>query len=82
MSAGAVEARFYISGYQRFAYDTSATQVTLNAVSRGEFNKAWAAATPAGDIKMTIKNGSAASWFVDRLGQEISVVFTPAPEGD
>jgi len=77
----AVEARFYVSGYQRRAYDPDATEVTLTAVSRGEHNKNWARATPAGQITMTIKNGSAASWFVDKLGTEIAVHFTPAPDG-
>lgn len=77
----AVVARFFVSGYQRRAYDPEATEVTLNAVSRGEHNKTWARATPSGEIKMTIKNESAASWFMDRLGSEIEVSFTPAPSG-
>ena len=75
----AVEARFFVSGYQRRAYDPDATEVTLTAVSRGEHNKSWARATPAGQITMTIKNESAASWFVGMLGAEVAVVFTPAP---
>jgi hypothetical protein len=78
----AVEARFYISGYQRFAYDPSATEVTLQAVTRGEHNKVWSSATPNGTIKMTIRTEGAASWFVDRLGTEVAVHFAPAPEGD
>lgn len=77
----AVEARFYISGYQRNSYDPSATQVTLQAVSRGEHNKNWASATPSGQITMTIKNESAASWFVDKLGTEVAVHFSPVPDG-
>lgn len=78
----AVEARFFVSGYERRAYDPDATEVTLVAVSRGEHNKSWARATPAGQIKMTIKNESAASWFVRKLGDEIAVTFRPAPPGD
>lgn len=78
----AVEARFYVSGYQRFAYNTDATQVSLQAVSRGEHNKSWAAATPVGEIKMTIQNGSAADWFVGQLGKEVAVTFEPAPAED
>lgn len=77
----AVEARFYISGYQRTAYDPSVTTVKLQAVSRGEHNKTWAAATPSGHIEMTIRNEGAAAWFVNRLGKEVSVQFTPA-DGD
>lgn len=80
--ADAVEARFFISGYQKRAYDPDATEVTLTAVSRGEHNKNWARATPAGQITMTIKNDSAAQWFVDKLGAEVAVTFTPAPSGD
>ncbi len=82
MSAGAVEARFFVSGYERRAYDPEATEITLAAVSRGEHNKNWARATPSGQIKMTIKNEGAASWFIDQLGQEIAVHFTPAPAAD
>jgi hypothetical protein len=78
----AVQARFYVSGLSRFAYDTSSVQVTLQAVSRGEHNKSWAAATPAGQITMTIKNPSAASWFTDRLGQEVSITFAEAPDDE
>jgi hypothetical protein len=75
----AVEARFYVAGYQLRAYDPDATEVELVAVSRGEHNKNWARATPAGNIKMTIKNQGAAAWFRDRLGAEIAVTFAPAP---
>lgn len=76
-----VIARFFVSGYQRRAYDPSATEVTLHAVSRGEHNKTWAQATPSGEIKMTIKNESAAAWFTDRLGAEIEVTFALVPPG-
>ncbi len=77
--AGAVEARFYVSGYQMQAYDPEAVAVTLQAVSRGEHNKDWAKYTPSGQITMTIKNPGAASWFTERLGQEVAVTFAPAP---
>jgi hypothetical protein len=76
----AVTARFYVSGYERNAYDPSVTQVKMQAVSRGEHNKNWAAATPSGQIQMTIRNESAAAWFVDRLGKEVSVTFRQADE--
>ncbi len=78
----AVQARFYVSQLSRFAYDTGSVQVTLQAVSRGEHNKSWAAATPSGQIVMTIKNPSAASWFTERLGTEVAVMFSEAPAGD
>jgi hypothetical protein len=78
----AVEARFYVAGMARRSYDLEATEVELVAVSRGEHNKNWARATPSGSIKMVIKNNSAAQWFVDRLGTEVSVVFSPASSDD
>ena len=74
-----VEARFYVSGLQRFAYDPSQTEVTLQVVCRGKHNQSWAAATPTGKITMVIKNEAAGAWFSDNLGKELSVVFTPAP---
>lgn len=76
----AVQARFYVSGYERNAYDPSVTTVKMQAVSRGEHNKNWAAATPSGQVQMTIRNESAAAWFVDRLGKEVSVTFRQAGE--
>ena len=72
----AVEARFYISGYKRHAYQPEATTVELQVVSRGEHNKEWEAATPTGRVEMTIRNDSAASWFVNRLGAEVGVTFS------
>jgi hypothetical protein len=75
-----VEARFYISGYTRSAYDPGATTVKMSVVSRGEHNKNWAAATPSGQIEMTVKNESAAAWFVNRLGAEVAVTFAEVPD--
>jgi hypothetical protein len=80
--SGAVEAGFYISGYECNAYNPDATIVKLQVVSRGEHNKSWAAATPTGQITMTINNASAAAWFVDKLGQEVAVRFELVPGGD
>lgn len=77
-----VEARFYIAGYSRRSYDLDATEVELVAVSRGEHNKNWARYTPSGNIKMVIKNEGAASWFINRIGQEVAVHFTPASSDD
>jgi hypothetical protein len=74
-----VEARFYVAGYERFSHDPDSTQVKLQAVTRGEHNKNWAKYTPSGSIQMTIKNESAADWFVGQLGKEIAVRFSPAP---
>jgi hypothetical protein len=77
-----VQARFYVSGYERNAYNKDATTVKLQAVCRGEHNKEWAAATPSGQIQMTINNESAAAWFISQLGDEIAVTFEPASSAD
>lgn len=70
-----VLARFYVAEVTRRAYDTNAVSVTLQAVGRGEENKQWAAATPQGQITMTIKSGPAAEWFGERLGKDVSLTF-------
>lgn len=75
----AVEARFYVAGYECQSWNPDAVNVTLRAVSRGEHNKTWAAATPSGEVKMMILNTSAAAWFTERLGKEVSIVFSEAP---
>lgn len=77
--AGAVEARFYVAGYEMQSYDPEAVSVKLQAVTRGEHNKNWAKYTPSGSIQMSIRNPGAAAWFTDRLGQEVAVTFAPAP---
>lgn len=46
-------ARFYIESTRRMKWGT---EVTLRAVSKGEHNKHWAAATPSGVLTMTISN--------------------------
>lgn len=75
----AVVARFFVSGYQRV--ERAGAERVGQPHSRREHNKDWARATPSGEIKMTIKNQSAASWFMDRLGSEIEVQFAPASPG-
>lgn len=76
--SSAVVARFYVSGYEVQSYDIDAVRVKMQAVSRGEHNKNWAKYTPSGMIEMTIKNPGAADWFIERIGQEVEVRFTPA----
>lgn len=70
-----VVARFYVSETTRRAYQPQHLEVSLQAVSRGPENKTWAAATPAGQIKLTISNEQAAKWFADRLGKDIGILF-------
>ncbi len=71
----AVIARFYIAEVTRFAYQPDNRIVKLRPSTKGEANKAWAAATPSGELSMTIGNPKAAEWFSDRLGQDVEITF-------
>ncbi len=74
----AVAARFYVAEVTSHAYGPKGSGVVkLNAVSRGDQNKDWASATPAGQITMTINNPPAFAFFRDRLGEDIALVFQP-----
>jgi len=72
-----VRAKVYVASISRTTYGG---QVRLQAVSRGQDNKEWAAATPTANIEMTILNEIALAEFVDP-GDEFYVDFTPAPKG-
>lgn len=80
--ADSTVARFYVSGYEINSYDPDAVQVKMQAVTRGEHNKNWAKYTPSGSITMTIKNPLAAQTFIDRVGREFEVLFTPVEKED
>lgn len=69
-----VRAKVYVS---ELGYTQWGTKVVLQPVTRGEDNKAWAAATPSGRIELTIKNESAADQFAP--GQEWFVDLIPVP---
>ena len=47
---------------------------------RGEDNKKWAAATPSGEMKLSIKNELALDFFRDMLGKEFYIDIVPVPE--
>lgn len=83
-----VTARFYVqsvnklaSGHRPAGYAAPAPviTVTLHPATRGEENKAWASATPSGEIRMTIGNPEAAAWFESMLGQDVAITFEPRP---
>lgn len=76
----AVAARFYVSQITRMAYNPDHLQVALQASTRGPENKAWASATPAGNITLTVNNPAAATWFGDRLGKDVAMTFDDAPD--
>lgn len=74
-----VVARFYVAELKRNSYSPDATTVVMRACTN-EANKSWAAATPQGELSMTIKNKLAADVFDTRLGAEFDIVFTPVRE--
>jgi hypothetical protein len=76
----AVSARFYVAQITRHAYNPDHLQVTLQASTRGPENKAWASATPAGQMTLTVNNPDASAWFGDRLGKDLALSFTDAPD--
>ena len=70
-----VSARFFVSRFTKLATSVKPAgwaepvpwcEVEMFPANRGEGNKAWASATPAGSIKMTIGNPAAAAFFEDR----------------
>lgn len=71
----AVVARFYVASITRYAYNTGNAEVKLQAVTRGEENKSWAAATPSGQLTMNISNPDATEWFSERLGDDVVLRF-------
>lgn len=75
-----VRARMYVTSITKSANDVCA--VNLGAVSRGEANKEWAAYTPSANVTMQLskKAGPAAQWFEDRVGKEVFMDFTDAPD--
>ena len=77
-----VQARFFVQSITRHAYNPGAGQVVMSAAARGPENKTWAAATPSGNITMTIGNPAAMSWFDERLGKEVAIQFTDAPASE
>ncbi len=75
MPPSTVVARFYVAEITRFAYSAGNRVVKLRASTKGEENKAWAAATPTGELSLTISNDRAAVWFEERLGQDVAITF-------
>lgn len=68
------------------AYSPDQLSVVLRVVTKGEQNKTWAAATPSGELKLSIKNPAATGIFrsseqasgID-LNAEYEVVITRLP---
>lgn len=71
-----VRAKFYVVEVGK---TTSGGKVVMRAVTRGEDNRAWSAATPWGELTMTIKNDLAFDHF--DVGDEFFLDFTKAEQG-
>jgi hypothetical protein len=69
----------FVSETKRAAWNKDAAQITLQVASRGEENKKWAAATPSGQLTLTILNESAAKVLLDAFeaGQDVMVTMEP-----
>lgn len=61
-----VRAKFHISSIEQYPHSPGG-KVTLKAVSRGDRNKDWAAATPSGELTMQVNNPSGFAWFQELL---------------
>lgn len=75
-----VRARMYVASITKQASDIGTA--TLQAVSRGEHNKEWASYTPSANVTLNLSNKAtpALKWFEDRIGKEIYMDFTDAPD--
>lgn len=81
----AVVARMYLAEIAHQAYNQGGASIVLRVVaarSENDPNKEWALATPAGELKLTIKNPLAAEMFVPYLAKEFEVRITPVEEVD
>lgn len=72
-----ITARFFVHEMTRTAYNPAHAAITLKPAYRGQENKAWAEATPSGEIKMQVNNVAAVDqfdqWF--REGKDIAITF-------
>jgi hypothetical protein len=74
-----VTARMFCQRIILAAHSPLAKTIELSVVSRGPENKEWAAATPTGNMTLTINNGDAAEQF--DIGKDYLITITPVPDG-
>lgn len=75
-----VRAKMYVAEVKRFAYNKDNAEIVLRAVTRGgDDNKEWAAATPSGELKLTIGNPAAVAALADHLGEDFYVDISLVP---
>lgn len=72
----AVNARFTIDRVTKHAAFQGVEVHMSPVIGRG--NEEWAKYTPSGELRMNV-NGPAASWFEERLGQQLTLAFDDAP---
>lgn len=73
------KAKFYVERVEMMGHAKGKSgNVVLKAVSRGAENAMWASASPSGEMKMYVANPAGFQWFVDRLGQEVSLTMCSA----
>ena len=80
----AVQAKMYLESVTAHKWGTS---VKFRVVTRGDENKAWANATPTGDMTLGIKNELALADFgLDALADEAEYLVTiervPTPQAE
>lgn len=56
-------AKFYVTGLTLLPGKDAGVTLNLAAVGRGDRNADWAAATPSGNMQMTINNPKAVEWW-------------------
>lgn len=85
----ATRAKFFISGLTLLPGKDAGVKVDFQAVSRGDRNAGWAAATPIGQMTMTIQNPAAVAWWEEFMQSaratgrqpELYVDIAPSEDG-
>lgn len=70
-----VSARFWIDEITTRGYNPAHAEVVMRPTCRGEENRAWAQATPSGEIKLTINNPDAVEFFKANQGKDVAITF-------
>lgn len=75
-----VRARMFVQTVSHHAGETATVQ--LAAVSRGKENTEWSQYTPGGNVSLSLsrKASGALAFFKERLGKEVLVDFSDAPD--
>lgn len=75
-------ARLYVTSIERHAYNRDALTVKLGAATKGEENKAWAAATPSFNASIVVLSSGGGAVFLEAFeaGKDLHVTFDVAPD--